>query len=504
MPTDRKLTVIKVPLTDKERQPDYPQIFPRLPRLYLELIENKAKIKQDLINKEYVPKERPPEQQPKPEFNYGGQEIGKQENKDQNRYNDKEGDLDDRDRGRDDRDRGHDDRDHGHDDRDRNDQRNHVNKDKYGDMTEIKEKFSGGDSREDIRYDSRSYDSSHDSHSYDSRSYDSSRRSSYESYDSRRSGNEIDEKYDKRSEVSDDLSVRLKELLEDSVDSRSEYSNYSRKDKYSRQHKKTAESRSIRVTSYDRYKKERKVDQEPTYAPPVQAQEPAPTLAELEAKGHYQRKEQLRDINHIPVSEVESEDQKRKLLFQFDILKKSYPSSVNIIPQYTIHSNLHEMTKAYEDTVKRVSIDSSVETYKSYLFNGFLVVEWVFGSFLGFDMKGFTQQQIVNSGSYDQLLVELGEKSYVPSGSKWPVELRLLFTIVLNAGVFIVGKMIMKNTGANLLNMMNKASGSNSPPVQPGTSAPTKRKMRGPTIDLNDLPEATNETNTQPAQQATA
>ena len=48
-----KIKVIKVP--SEKRTIEYPQTFPRMPRLYLELIENKSKIKQDLINKEYVP-----------------------------------------------------------------------------------------------------------------------------------------------------------------------------------------------------------------------------------------------------------------------------------------------------------------------------------------------------------------------------------------------------------------------------------------------------------------
>ena len=60
---------------------------------------------------------------------------------------------------------------------------------------------------------------------------------------------------------------------------------------------------------------------------------------------------------------------------------------------------------------------------------------------------------------YEKLLIELGEKSYVPEDSKWPVELRLLFLVVINAAMFIGGKMIMKKTGSNLTSMMNKMQG---------------------------------------------
>ena len=54
MPKRQELQVVKVPL--KGSILSKPQVFPRMPRLYLELIENKEKIQQDLINVEYSPK----------------------------------------------------------------------------------------------------------------------------------------------------------------------------------------------------------------------------------------------------------------------------------------------------------------------------------------------------------------------------------------------------------------------------------------------------------------
>jgi hypothetical protein len=179
-------------------------------------------------------------------------------------------------------------------------------------------------------------------------------------------------------------------------------------------------------------------------------------------------------------NDEDNEDKKRELLFKFDLLRKSYPNSA--IPEFTVHSDLSAMHKAYDDSVRRLSLDSAVESYKTYLIGGFMLVEFIFGSFLGFDMQGFTQQQILSMNSYEKLLIELGEKSYVPTGSRWPIELRLLFLIIMNAAFFIVSKMIMKKTGANLMNMINGMNASSAPAPQ------RKRKMRGPNINLDEIP----------------
>jgi len=245
------------------------------------------------------------------------------------------------------------------------------------------------------------------------------------------SDNESDNESDDESDDEKDISSRIKELLQedDNVEER----------------------------------KETQIKKEP------------PTLAELEEQG------QIHRDKHLPkVAKLESdvEDLKRELLFKFQLLKKSYKEAD--IPEFNVYSDYNEMSKTYENTVRRLSLDSTVESYKTYLIGGFMLVEFIMGKWLKFDMEGFTQQQIVNMASYDRLLIELGEKSYVPEGSDWPVELRLLFLIIINAGFFCVSKMLMKKTGTNIMNMINSMNTSHN--LKP------KRKMRGPDIDFSNLP----------------
>ena len=206
-----------------------------------------------------------------------------------------------------------------------------------------------------------------------------------------------------------------------------------------------------------------------------------PTLKELEKRGAVNVNQHIPDINREYVHNQEEEDLKRELLFKFELLKKSYKD--HNIPEFSIHSDYQTMQNSYENTVRRLSVDSSVESYKTYLIGGFMLVEFVLGKFFNFDMQGFTQQQITNMSSYERLLIELGEKSYVPEDSDWPVEIRLVFLIIINAGFFVVSKMMMKSTGSNILNMMNSMNRNNNRSIK------KKRKMKGPEINFDDLPE---------------
>lgn len=424
----QNVRVVKVPL--KRPPADYPQVFPRMPRLYLELLENKAKIKQDLINKEHVPAasvspllmpkystsadNRIPERSMSSSSDSeGSPELSRREVKPPPKK--------------------------GNEFESRLDRLLSDDSDKETTIPSVKdtESDSSSPSEKSIKEDKKGDDNS-------------------------------------STDDSDDLSIRLKQLLNE--DSESELS-------FDKFEKSLDRSKSSHQS--DKYSRHR--DSRGHSVPLPGAHGSAPTLAELEQRGGYVPRKELRDINQTSMNEQQEEDMKRELLFKFDLLRKSYPAAS--IPDYSIHTELNTLQRSYDDCVRRLSLDSTVESYKTYLVYGFMGCEFVFGNFLGFDMEGFTQQQIISMHSYEKLLIELGEKSYVPSGSKWPVELRLLFLIIMNAAFFVISKMIMKKTGSNLMGMINTMQGSNQQPsVTPGQSQ-RKRRMRGPNIDIGDIPD---------------
>jgi len=242
------------------------------------------------------------------------------------------------------------------------------------------------------------------------------------------------------------------------------------------------------------------VVEQPQYRPVIQPSPPPPNkTSKEELKDILKRPPKLSDLEKkgfvkthkvIPQLEtndsIEEEDElKRELLYKFDLLKRSYKNVE--IPSFTIHSDYKSMNKTYENTLRRVSLDTNVDNYKNYMIAGFMLIEYILSAWFKFDMNGFTQQQIINMNQYERLLIELGEKSYVPLDKQWPVELRLLGMILLNAVIFIVARIIIKKTGTNLFGMMNAPNMGSSNSTTSNPSPEKKRKMKGPSIDLDSI-----------------
>lgn len=371
-----KLDITKIPLGEPLKE--IPQVFPRMPRLYLELLENKAKIQQGLLNTEYV----------------------------------------------------------------------HVYSSAEDSVPPVAPASPGSEDEDDNDSEYSRPDTKR-SHVSDTNDVDDD----VSSIGSKSPGGEVDS-----------ISKRLTDLLGDDSDHESLKSRegFKKRDKYSVQRDKRGHS----ITRND------------TAA--------APSFAELEAQGAYVPRRELHDVSSIPVVEQNQDDAKRELLFKFELLRKSYPQAT--IPEYSVHTEYKIMLASYEDCVRRLSLDSSVESYKQYLIYAFMGLEFLLGKFAKIDMEGFTQQQILSMSSYEKLLIELGEKSYVPEGSEWSVEVRLLGLVLMNTAFFVISKMIMAKTSVNIMNMMNSMSDSFKPSKEsPKSDDVPKRKMRGPDIDLDEL-----------------
>jgi hypothetical protein len=392
--TSKKVKIVKVPLHPEIKNRVFQQKFPNMPILYLELLENKSKIKPELVNKAYEPN--------------GGSKL---EFKDSQPNSPDQADYSEYEKSK------------SHDDRMR----------KRGDDTEDDRSEQGDRSEEEE-------DEEDDEEEEDEE--DRRRKSDDDDDDDdgaseRSSGSK---KSDKR------VSKRMKELLDSSDE----------------------DDEKIPTKTGDR-----------------KGQYNAPSLKDLEESGKFVRKREVEDIGHTSMNDQEKDDAKRELLFKFDLLKKSYKTEN--VPEFSIHSDYDQMKKSYEMTLRTLSLDKSVEDYKRYLMGGFMLMEFACGNFFGFDMSGFTQQQMVSMSSYEKLLIELGEKSYVPSGSKWPVEVRLLFLVIMNAAFFIISKMILKKTGSNLMNVINGMG--TAPTATQSQPNVKKRKMKGPTVSVDDIPD---------------
>lgn len=190
--------------------------------------------------------------------------------------------------------------------------------------------------------------------------------------------------------------------------------------------------------------------------------------------------------------------EKEEYIWRFRILKKQYGrnSAINI-PDWNEHSDLHIMKTSYERTIRELYLDDAVETYRTYLFAGWMIMEYVCTQIIHIDLRGFTLQQTKMMHKYDRMLIELGEKSYTRWGMNLPVEVRLLGLILFQAAVFYLGKVLTDKFGSNVAELFRGFTGqpvpveTPTPPIQT-QSAPTQRapagtKMRGPRVSADDI-----------------
>ena len=442
------LEVIMVPLSRKRKI--NPASFAPMPRLYLELLENKEKIKKECTSDEFIPKydditfdddgdeKVVPSSSLKPSFK-PSQKASTLEKFSVKKRN--EG-LASKESSRKDSVRTSSDK----------ESSDKESSDKESSDKESSDKES---SRKELTRSSSKESSSKESSSKENRS---------SSNNSKNSGsNNDDENFDDLDLSLDDDITGNKEVDPLSAFLRKSRSIGSRDNEISDEKKR----------SYER-QKEAMLQNESKVVPP--------SLQDLEDGGAFETGG-IKNMSRVSKREQDSEAKLRELLFKFKLLKQGNPTED--IPNFTINSDPEFVAKTYDEVLRNLSLTDNVNKYKKYLMFGFMGVEALAGNILGFDMKGFTKQQIVEMSSYEKLIIELGEKNYVPQ-SKWPVELRLLGMIIMNAAFFIAGKMALRATGTDVLSSMSNAASA-------GVTASNiqqrkKQRMSGPSINLDDIP----------------
>ncbi len=183
---------------------------------------------------------------------------------------------------------------------------------------------------------------------------------------------------------------------------------------------------------------------------------------------------------------------KRDLLYKFKILKRQYTNG--FVPEVNEYMDLHDLEREYDSVTRQLRLDEQVENYKKFLTMGFFGLEMVLKTFLKFqDIEGFASQQIAGMNQYEKILLEIGEKHSVSLSSQWPPELRLAGMVFMNAAVFLGTKMLFKGGSSGIMSSLfgggsssSSKPSSNSVPTFSSTSAP-KKKMRGPDLDIEDL-----------------
>jgi len=213
-----------------------------------------------------------------------------------------------------------------------------------------------------------------------------------------------------------------------------------------------------------------------------------PTYDELNSRSNNNGVE---DVSYSGKKALSENDRKREMLFKFEMMRKMYKNDG--IPRFSMHSSVDEMEAEYDHWMRTLTIDSNINSYKTYLITGFGLMEQILTRVFNFDANGYTKQQIIVMDQYERLLIEIGRDNYTPESKKFSAYVRLLGLIAFNTATFVVTKMIFQNTGTNILSMSNSAARTVNSNLDTsnlgGTSGPSPvtKTMNGPTINLDDI-----------------
>jgi hypothetical protein len=206
-----------------------------------------------------------------------------------------------------------------------------------------------------------------------------------------------------------------------------------------------------------------------------------PSLTEIEEGGAFSGG--IRNLNFVSKQTLEEEAKLREYLFKWELIRNANKDKAAELPKFTIHNKLDQVVSAYDDWNRKTQIPIVINRYRKWLIGSFHAIQWLAPT-IGLDMTGFVEQQKEEMDEYEKLLIELGEKSWMPKSS-WPVELRIVLAVLGSALSFAAQKMVIDSI------MGGEAKpGQARAPITPPKPQNISKPMPKPSIKLADLPGA--------------
>lgn len=147
--------------------------------------------------------------------------------------------------------------------------------------------------------------------------------------------------------------------------------------------------------------------------------------------------------------DLTEEEERMMIIARLKIMKRGWPE-IDVGDYDTKTISLKRLRKVYKIFKCRVVAEDISGGYKKWLIAGFVLLELIFVRVFKLDMSGLVVNQIQMMSSYSELLLELAEKYGSTYKSYFPVEVRLMFAMGVNAGIFFILKNFLGDANSDM------------------------------------------------------
>lgn len=129
---------------------------------------------------------------------------------------------------------------------------------------------------------------------------------------------------------------------------------------------------------------------------------------------------------------------------KFTNLKLNYPDRGIEFPAEKSLNKIHD---TYHAVIKSIYVNMNLGQLQLGYIIVLMAIEFVCVKAFNIPLAGFTKMELKRMYRYNQLMVELGENLYSAGNSQWPIEWRILGTLVMNIVIFVALKFLAQYVG---------------------------------------------------------